>query len=434
MTKLKVKFFTRKHIALLLYKYFTCEKNRNKLYRSISDPFKRTKHVLDISDRTLNRWIAKDNEEHEVHEEYVKRGAPVKFDSFDRDLIGRTVGQMMNDNNYVTLKTLKSHLKHNHDMNINKQTLWRIVRSLGFTFKKSKTCKDLICESKNMVALRAKYLRKLKELRADNNCDIYFLDESYINAHHTCNKEWQSETQQRVIPTGKGKRLIIAHIGSYEKGLIPNGELIFESKSKDENGDYHKDMDSNEFEKWICDTVVPRFDKKSCIVMDNAPYHNVTNPEDKVPKMYMKKADIIAWLDKHDIDHSICKTKKQLLEVVNASEISKTQVFRIDRYLQDRGHVPLRLPPYHPQLNPIELIWAEMKKHVALANTTFKLKDIKQHTKDALSSISKEYWQKCERHVRTIEEKYWAKDGLDMPQQAKVVISLDSMDTTDSEL
>ena len=26
MTKLKVKFFTRKHIALLLYKYFTCEK------------------------------------------------------------------------------------------------------------------------------------------------------------------------------------------------------------------------------------------------------------------------------------------------------------------------------------------------------------------------------------------------------------------------
>ena len=74
MTKLKVKFFTRKHIALLLYKYFTCEKNRNKLYRSISDPFKRTKHVLDLSDRTLNRWIAKDNEEHEVHHEYVKRG------------------------------------------------------------------------------------------------------------------------------------------------------------------------------------------------------------------------------------------------------------------------------------------------------------------------------------------------------------------------
>ena len=58
-------------------------------------------------------------------------------------------------------------------------------------------------------------------------------------------------TQQRAIPTGKGKCLIMAHIGSYEKGLVQNGELIFESKSTDENGDYHKDMDSNEFERYV---------------------------------------------------------------------------------------------------------------------------------------------------------------------------------------
>ena len=68
---------------------------------------------------------------------------------------------------------------------------------------------------------------------------------------HVRTKEWQSATQQRAIPTGKGKRLIMAHIGSYEKGLVQNGELIFESKSTDENGDYHKDMDSNEFERYV---------------------------------------------------------------------------------------------------------------------------------------------------------------------------------------
>ena len=50
-----------------------------------------------------------------------------------------------------------------------------------------------------MVALRAKYLRKLKDLR-EKEYDIYFLDESYMNAHHTCEKEWQSATQQRAIP------------------------------------------------------------------------------------------------------------------------------------------------------------------------------------------------------------------------------------------
>ena len=63
MSKLTIKLFTKKHIALKLYNYFTCEKNRNRLYRSISDPFKRTKHLLDLSDRTLNRWIMRENSE-----------------------------------------------------------------------------------------------------------------------------------------------------------------------------------------------------------------------------------------------------------------------------------------------------------------------------------------------------------------------------------
>ena len=63
-------------------------------------------------------------------------GRPVLFDSFDRDLIGRDIGKMMSENKYVTLKTLMSHLKTNRDMEIKKQTLWRIVRSLGFTYRK----------------------------------------------------------------------------------------------------------------------------------------------------------------------------------------------------------------------------------------------------------------------------------------------------------
>ena len=138
----------------------------------------------------------------------------------------------------------------------------------------------------------------------------------------------------------------------------------------------------------------------------------------------MKKCNIIAWLDKHGIDHSHCKTKKDLLEVVNASEHSKLNVFNIDTYLESLGHKPVRLPPYHPQLNPIELIWAEMKNQVAAANTTFKLKDVEKHTKEALSKIDKEFLQKCERHVRKIEEEYWEKDGLNISQQPSIIIDL----------
>lgn len=37
-----------------------------------------------------------------------------------------------------------------------------------------------------------------------------------------------------------------------------------------------------------------------------------------------------------------------------------------------------RLPTYHPNLDPTEFIWADVKLWVASKNTTFKIKDIKQ--------------------------------------------------------
>lgn len=142
MKTTKVKFFTYKNIAMKLFHYFTVEKSLGRTCRSISNPFKRTKHLLDLSDRTLNRWILEENTVENV--DVKKTGRPVKFDAFDRDLVGRTISKMLDDNQYVTLKTLKSYLSKNIEMDINKQTLWRIVRSLGFRFKKTKASKDTI--------------------------------------------------------------------------------------------------------------------------------------------------------------------------------------------------------------------------------------------------------------------------------------------------
>ena len=70
---------------------FCGEKERDELYCPISEQFKRTKHVLELCDRTLNRWISEKNSEQE--ECYERRGRPVLFDSFDRDLIGRDIGK-----------------------------------------------------------------------------------------------------------------------------------------------------------------------------------------------------------------------------------------------------------------------------------------------------------------------------------------------------
>ena len=45
------------------------------------------------------------------------------------------------------------------------------------------------------------------------------------------------------------KRLIVGHCGSSEKGLIKDEKLIFQTKWNDDNKDYHKYMNNNEFNK-----------------------------------------------------------------------------------------------------------------------------------------------------------------------------------------
>lgn len=43
-------------------------------------------------------------------------------------------------------------------------------------------------------------------------------------------------------------------------------------------------------------------------------------------------------------------------------------VYYIDELLGEHGHTVIRLPPYHCDLNPIELVWAMVKKRIAEEN------------------------------------------------------------------
>jgi hypothetical protein len=70
------------------------------------------------------------------------------------------------------------------------------------------------------------------------------------------------------------------------------------------------------------------------------------------------------------------------------------------------GHEVLRTPVRHCELNPIELIWAQVKGFVAENNTTFRLKDVKELVYGGFGRITKEVWAKAEDHVLKIEKEY----------------------------
>jgi hypothetical protein len=74
------------------------------------------------------------------------------------------------------------------------------------------------------------------------------------------------------------------------------------------------------------------------------------------------------------------------------------------------GHIILRLLPYHPDLNPIELVWAQLKKIVSSRNFNNKLDDVLEITKAAFTEISVQNWENMGKHVINVEEEYTRKD------------------------
>ena len=85
----------------------------------------------------------------------------------------------------------------------------------------------------------------------------------------------------------------------------------------------------------------------------------------------------------------------------------------------------LRLPPYHCDLNPIELIWADVKRFVSENNTTFKKNDVRVLIGDAFSAIDKKKWKNACEHVKSIERKYFKSDNVQSVPIAPIVINLD---------
>ena len=261
----------------------------------------------------------------------------------------------------------------------------------------------MLLDRQDIIFWRRQYLRDMSRYRSEKRT-IFYLDETWVNEGHSVQKIWQDNNIQSSrqafieglstglkIPAGKGRRLIITHIGS-ESGFVNGGLLEFESKS---TKDYHEEMTADVFEEYF-EQMIELIPENSVIVLDNASYHS--RLLEKLPTTSWKKTDIINWLSKKNIPFEDGMLKKELLKIVQENK-SRFKKCVIDEMAKKRGIILLRLPPYHCELNPIELIWAQMKGYVARNNTAFKIKDVRELLKYSLNIITKENWKEAIKHV-----------------------------------
>ncbi|CAC5387109.1 unnamed protein product [Mytilus coruscus] len=144
--------------------------------------------------------------------------------------------------------------------------------------------------------------------------NLVYIDETWIDTAYTAKKCWQHEDECVFLePVSSGQRLIIVH-GGGKLEFVPNAQLIYKAKSC--TGDYHHEMNDENFKKWFTEKLLSCLPEKSVIIMDNASYHSVQF--DKCPTTNTNKADIQAWLRLHEIQFDSKLLRPQLLALVKA--------------------------------------------------------------------------------------------------------------------
>ncbi|CAH2107260.1 unnamed protein product [Euphydryas editha] len=72
----------------------------------------------------------------------------------------------------------------------------------------------------------------------------------------------------------------------------------------------------------------------------------------------------------------------------------------------------IRLPPYHCELNSVELVWAQVKGYVAPNNKSYKIYEVRTLLFQGVTKVDSRKWLSCVKHVITkIETKMYEVDN-----------------------
>ncbi|KAL4154003.1 hypothetical protein QTP88_001836 [Uroleucon formosanum] len=274
-----------------------------------------------------------------------------KVDDFERNAIRKKVHDFWFSRQVPTLDKILISVNSDPTLNTYKRTnLYYLLRELNFTYCKRGRNSALI-ERDDIVLWRTKYIQDIRKYRQEGR-SIYYLDETWANIGDCMEKIWVDKTVKShrdaflsgfstgaPNPTGKGKRLIIVHIGS-EEGFV-NGGLLTESWPEQKGEVYEKPLNKVGLMN-IVNRIKPQFNK-----------------------------------------------------------------YVIDEYVKSKNMVVLRLPPYHCELNAIELAWSSVKRYIKMNNSTFKLPDVKKLVIEGINECGPEKWKNFVSHVIDEEKRFW---------------------------
>lgn len=396
-------------LVVNLKQHYDSEKSSSS-FVSTQKPVQRTARGLGIGESTVKRIMALYNkgEKEIVVSEPKDRGRPsYRLAANLQPLIRDYIRQYNLKGQRVGIESVGEFLLTKYQTEISVSTLWRSLKRWGFIHGVGRR-RCALKEREAVVVARRKYLRFK---RANRNSDgtlkrpEVYLDETYINKNHSSRFTWYLDKDGPWVnkPSGKGPRFIILHAITMD-GWVKGAELVFEAKRR--TGDYHGQMNWDNFSKWFTCQLLPNIPSNSIIILDNARYHNVL-VDGYFPNPASRKQQMRDWLSRNNIPWSEDMLRPELLKL--CKRFAPAPEFKLDKIAESLGHTILRTPPYHPELQPIETCWALVKNYMG-DHCDFTMENLKKELPVAFSRVKASTCKKLIAKVVRQEIKYWAED------------------------
>lgn len=386
------------------------QERRTAKFVSTKNPSERTAAALGLGVATVKRVMARymQSGEKVVVKPAKRPGRPPSGISLNVQPVVRQFIRTKNlEGKRVSIERVGAFLLSEHGIDIPKMTLWRALKRWGFTHGEGRR-RDSLKEQDRVILARRNYLRAK---RANRNSDgtlkrpEVYLDETYINKNHSSRFTWYLDDEGPLVnkPSGVGPRLILVHAITKD-GWIDGAQLIFEAKKR--TGDYHGQMNWDNFSKWFRTQLLPNIPPKSLIILDNAKYHNVF-VDDYFPNKSSTTEQLRLWLTRNNYPWHEDMLKSELMKL--CARLAPVPEYRLDRLAAEHDISILRTPPYHPELQPIETCWAVVKNHMA-GNCDFTMAGMRSRLPEAFSKVTPQTVREIIAKVVLQEDKYWSED------------------------
>lgn len=395
--------------VIRLKKHYDKERKSEK-FVSTMDPAGRTAVGLGIGIATVKRIMS----------QYKRSGEEIVVHPAERP--GRPPGQICNNvqpivrqyirsknmlGKRVSIEKLRKYLNSEHSIEIPRMTMWRALKRWGFTFGSGRR-RDSLKEQDHVILARREYLRTKRSNRNSDGslkCPEIYLDETYINKNHSCRFTWYLDEDGPWVnkPSGVGPRYIIVNAISKD-GWVKDAQLVFEAKKR--TGDYHGQMNWENFSKWFQTQLLPNIPPKSLVILDNAKYHNVLI-DGFFPNTNSSKKQLSTWLTRNGYAWREDMLKAEFLEL--CTRLAPVPEYRLDELAAEHDVSILRTPPYHPELQPIETCWAVVKNYMA-DHCDFTMAGLRNNLPNAFAKVTDTTCKKIIADVIEQENKYWRED------------------------